>query len=333
VIAAAAAALAVFLVFQIRDDVRYALSPATFVDLGDARTVAAAASVPANRYVRLAGQADRESALILDTQGSWTFTQFFRVLGTGDRVFVKRAADPLPVELAERDVFTGRLVAFKDLSFQESIRKHFSASVSATHFFAPAALEAALAKGGTLTVADKLGQPVTLTGDDQLVIDSARPGVFQIELPGERYPDLEKARAAVAAKGAEVLGAEVTATRRRAVIARFPEASREVAQAALHDLDRRVLITPARTTTRVRVADLRASSEGLVARTQQGELALPRAQIETVRAVSPVRIPEGAWLLLEGERPRDHLRSVVIAVLLVGFALFNLLALRRRKLA
>ena len=43
-----------------------------------------------NRYVRVAGTPDRESALELDTKGSWVFSQLFRVLGTGDRLFVHR---------------------------------------------------------------------------------------------------------------------------------------------------------------------------------------------------------------------------------------------------
>lgn len=332
-IAAAAILLAGFLVFQMRADVRYALSPTVAVDLGDARKLVAAGQVPANRYVRLSGLPDRESALILDTQGSWSFRQFFRLLGTGDRVFIKRAADPLPVDLAERDVFTGRLVPFQDLSFQESIRRHFSANVSATHFFEPAALEAALGKSGGVALVDRLGQSVSLAPDDRLAIDVGRPGDFRIELPGDRWNDLEKAKATVVQRGGQIVEATSTETKRRAVVARFPDERREAALTALSDLDRRVRITQATSTLQVRLGELRVGEAGLVARTPQGEVALPRDRIESVRAVAPVRIPEGAWLLVEGERPRDHLRAVVIAVLLVGFALFNALALRPRRRA
>jgi hypothetical protein len=330
-IAAAAVALAGFLIFQIRDDVKYALSPTVPIELGDVRSALASSGLPSNRYVRLAGHADRESALVLDAQGAWNFNQFFRLLGTDDRVFVERAPDPLPVELADHDAFTGRLVPFHDLSFQESIRRHFSAHVSATHFFAPAALEAVLGKGGPVALTDRLGQKVTLAPDDLLSIDTARAGDLRVELPGNRYPELARAKAAVAAQGGEVLSGETTDTRRQAVIARFPEAGRAAAMAALSDLDRSVRIEPARTTTRVRLADLRVSPEGLVARTPAGEITLPRAEIQTMRSISPVRIPDGAWLLTEGDRPRDHLRSVVIAIFLVGFAMFNLLALKPRR--
>jgi len=334
IIAAAAALLAGYLVFQIRSDVQYALSPATAIDLGDARQVATSRDVPANRYVRLAGRGDRESALILDTQGSWEMTQFFRLLGTEDRVFVKRAADPLPVELAEHDVFTGRLVPFRELSFQESIRRHFSSNVSATHFFAPAALEAALGQGKEVTLTDRAGQKVTLAPEDQLTIDSAPPAQVRIELPAERWPDLAKAKALVTERGGQVLSAETTVLMRQALVATFPDQRRDAALAALSDLDRRVRIGPARTTTRVRLSELRTSPDGLVAHPREGaEVVLPRAQIAAVRSFAPVRIPDGAWLLLEGDQPRDHLKSVLIAVLLVGFALVNLVALRPRRRA
>jgi hypothetical protein len=58
---------------------------------------------------------------------------------------------------------------------------------------------------------------------------------------------------------------------------------------------------------------------------------LPRADVVAVRTVAPVRIPDGAWLLIEGDHPRDHLRSVVVAILLLGFAAVNLVALRPRR--
>jgi hypothetical protein len=142
VLAVAAIALALFLGFKLRADLAYALSATTPLDLGDARDLAgrSSAALPVNRYVRLAGRADRESAVILDTQGSWQFRQLFRLLGTGNRFFVRRAPDPLPVELAEKDTFTGLLIRLEDLSFAPAIRRHFVAHVSATHFFAPRAL-------------------------------------------------------------------------------------------------------------------------------------------------------------------------------------------------
>jgi len=331
VLAAAAVVLAGFLIFQIRHDLGYAVSAASPRDLGDARALSHGGPVAGNRYVRVSGAADRESALILDTQGSWVFSQFFRLLGTEDRVFVKRAADPLPVELAERDIFTGRLVPFRDLSFQASIRRHFASQVSATHFLAPDALAAALGRGAPLTIVDRAGERITLESSDEFAIDSSRPGVWLIELPADRFPDPDKAAAAVKQAGGEVLSAEPSALPRMSVRARLPEGRRPAVLAALTDLDRRVRITPARATARVRLGDLKATSEGLLVHPNGSPdaFSLALADIQSVRTVAPVRIPDDAWLLVEGDRPRDHLTTVMIAVLLLGFALVNLLALRR----
>jgi hypothetical protein len=332
VLAAATVALAGFLAFQIRADVRYAVSPATPIDV-DARTLARASdgNVPVNRYVRLRGAPDRESALILTNRGSWKFTQFFRLLGSGDRAFVRRAPDPLPVELAERDVFTGRLLRFGDLSFAESIRRHLAAHVSATHFFSPAALAALLpAAGRTLGVPDLLGEEVALAPEDELAIDSSRPGDLRIELPADRFATADAARAAVAGLGAEVLSVETGPDKRQVVMARLAPARRDATLGALNDLDRRIHVGPARLTTRVRVGELRPTAEGLVVRNVEGaEVTLPRAEIQAVRTMAPVRIPGQAWLLVEDDRPRDHLHTVLIAVFLLAFIAVNLMAVRR----
>jgi hypothetical protein len=332
ILAAATVALAGFLIFQIRSDVRYALSSAAPVEI-DARSLARASpdNVPINRCVRLKGVPDRESALILSNRGSWKFTQFFRLLGTGNRAFVRRVPDPLPPQLAERDVFTGRLLRFADLSFWDSIRRHLVTHVSATHFFAPAILTGLLpAAGRTLTVPDLLGEEVALAPEDELAIDTAHPGDLRIELPGERFPGPEQARAAVVAQGGEVLSVAPGPEGRQVVTARLPPARRDAALTALADVDRRVHVAPARLTTRVRVGDLRPAPDGLLARDSRGtEVTLVRGEIQAVRTMAPLRIPAEAWLLVEDDRPRDHLHTLFISIFLLAFIAVNLMAVRR----
>jgi hypothetical protein len=332
ILAAATVALAIFLGLKIQSDVRYALSSQSPVAL-DARALARGSdgAVPANRFVRLSGAADRESALILSNRGSWKFTQFFRLLGTDNRVFVRRAPDPLPAELAERDVFTGRLLRFRDLSFAQSIRRHLATHVSATHFFTPAALEKVLpASGRTVDVADQLGETVSLAPEDELSIDTARAGDVRILLPGDRFPGEADARAAVTGRGGEVQSLHVGSDGSKIVVARLPAARRDAILDALVELDHRVRVGPARLTTRVRLAELRVGPEGLVARSSDGtSVTLARADILAVRTMAPVRIPGDAWLLIEDDRPRDHLPSVVIGVFLIAFIVVNVLAVRR----
>ncbi len=336
-IALGTAALACFLIFQLRSDLRYALSPGVAQDLGDARRLSTTKpeAWPVNRYVRLAGHADRESAVVLDTQGSWHFTQFFRLLGTNNRIFVRRTADPLPAELAAHDVFVGRLMRFSDLSFQEAIRRHFVGHVSATHFFAPADVRAALAQssGGSLALTDLLGDRVSLAANDELVIDMDRPGQMRIELLRERFSDQAKARAAVEQQGGQVIETPSDAVdpKRLALVVAFPPERRDQALQTLGERDRQLHIQPARTTHKVRVADLGATAEAMVVKSAGAESQVfPVAQIQGIGTLAAVQISDDALILFEGERPRDHLKSLIIAAFLLGFAVINLLALRRR---
>jgi hypothetical protein len=337
VIALATAALACFLVFQIKDDVRYALSPGAAQNLGDARAISTAKieTLPVNRYVILAGNADRESAVVLDTQGSWQFMQFFRLLGTNNRIFVRRAADPLPAQMVARDVFTGRLVRFSDLSFQAAIRSYFAGHVSATHLFAPAAVRAALAEasGGSLALTDLLGDRVVLAANDELVIDMDRPGQVLVAFPRERFPDQAAARAAVELQAGQVIEARSDAVDPKSLelVVTFPPERRDQALNALAEMDRRLHIRPAHTTHKARVADLGATAEAIVVRTAGAEPQfLPVAQMQGIGTLAAVQIPDDALILLEGERPREHVKTLVIVALLLGFAVVNLLALRRR---
>ena len=47
--------------------------------------------------------------------------------------------------------------------------------------------------------------------------------------------------------------------------------------------------------------------------------------------MAPVVIPEGAYLLTEGDMPREHLASVVIALVLLTFGIFNVAGLIRSR--
>jgi hypothetical protein len=335
-LAFAAAALAVFLVYQIHQDLFFALSSAGPTDLGDARAVAnlPLSKLPLNRMVRLAGTADRESGVIIDTAGSWKFTQFFRLLATRSRIFVRRVSDPLPVEQAEKDVFVGRLLPFRDLSFADAIRKHFSSRVTATHFFAAATVKekVAASSGGPLLMNDLLGEKVTVAPTDELSIDVARPADVQVDLPRKKLRDLAAARAAVEAHGATVLE-DVTRPgddKSFSLVITFAAEKRDQDMSAISDLDPLVRYRPVRTTYTVKAGDLSAGKEGLLVKVGNESKELSLTQILAIRTVAAVQIPDDALILLEGDRPAEHYKTIVIAVFLLGFAVLNLLALRSR---
>jgi len=335
-IALAATALAAFLIYQIHDDLLFAISHSDARDIGDARTLASTPfdKLPINQHVRLSGMADRESGVVIDTAGSWQFTQFFRLLGTRSRVFVSRVPDPIPVEQAERDVFVGRLVRFRDLSFADAIRKHFANRVSATHFFAPSVVRdrVAATNGGPVVLSDMLGEQVSLAPTDELSIDVARPADMAVELPRTKYPDPAAARTAVEQVGGKILDEVVKSSDSKsiALALTFPEEKRDLGMHALSELDEHVRFRPVRKTHAVPIARLAAGKDGLRVQEAGESNELPLSQILAISTQATVQIPDDALLLREGERPRDHLKVLIVAAFLLGFAVVNLLAMRAR---
>ncbi len=337
IVAIAAAGLAMFLLYQLHGNLLYALSHTRARDLGDARGVAAMPldKLPINRYVRITGMADRESGVIIDTAGSWHFSQFFRLLGTHSRIFVSRVADPLPVEQAERDVFVGRLLRFRDLSYQAAIRKYFANRITATHFFAPTSVRdrVAVTGGGPVVLADMLGDKVSLAPNDEIAIDVARPAQVEVDLPRAKYPTAAAARAAVEQQGAKVLDQAGRGgdAKTLALVVTFPDGKRDQVMNAISNLDTRIRFLPVRVTHEVRVADLASDKDGLVLKSRAAApQVLPLDRILDVRTQAAVQIPDDALLLREGERPSDCYKDLVVAIFLLAFAAINLLALRVR---
>ncbi len=358
VVAVAGALLAFFLVFHIRHDLRYALSSGEPLDLGRASAVfghSQAANGLENRYVRVAGLPDRESALQIDTKGSWVFSQLFRMLGTGDRLFLHRRESPLPAALAESDVFEGRLIRVDDLSFAASIRSYFSTHVAATHFFAPDALARALAgrrPGAPLSLVDTSGDTVALDERETIAIDIAEPEQVRIGLPRDKFVTEDAARAALTSRGGEVvrtLGAikakagaaapesgPLSSTpeppQRWTFVVKFPPAAGQAALDAIGNLAQNVEIRDARQTVEVKLEDVLPSgvADGLVIRPGQGApRTLAPAELAAIHTMAPVVIPGDAYLLVEGDRPREHAPTVLVALILVMFGGVNLVGLFR----
>ena len=357
----AGAALAFFLVFYGLRDLRYALSSGQPLELGAAAAVFnndKATADLANRYVRVAGIPDRESALELDTKGSWVFSQLFRVLGTGDRLFVHRMENPLPAARAEADVFEGRLIRIDELPYAQAIRGYFAKHVTATHHFAVDTTLATLAAltgrapAAPLSIVDRGGDKVALAADEALAIEVVKPDEVQIGLPNGRFATEDAARAAITSRGGEVVtarGLVKTASpssagassllasapeppSRWTFVVRFPAARRGAALDELGDIDRTVEIRDAREIIATRVSQLAASDGALVIRAPGGgEHRVAAANVAAVHTIAPVVIPDGAYLLIEGDRPRDHVASVIISLVLMTFGVFNVVALVRNR--
>ena len=308
-----------------------------------------------NRYVRVAGTPDRESALELDTKGSWVFSQLFRVLGTGDRLFVHRLENPLPADRAEADVFEGRLMRIDDLAYADAIRSYFARHVTATHYFETDAVIKALAGrtgAGPLAVVDRGGDRATLSVEEPLAIEVSKPDEVQIGLPRLRFATEDAARAAIVERGGEVVTAKglvkapaqqgagaatllasaAEPPARWTFVVRFPAARRQSALDQLGDIDRTVEIRDARETIATHVGELSGDNGAIVVRAPGApERRLAAADVAAVHTIAPVVIPADAYLLVEGDRPRDHLSSILIALALLTFGAFNIVALVRNR--
>jgi hypothetical protein len=354
----AGALLAFFLVFYGWRDLRYALSSGDPLELGNAALVfnndKATAGLE-NRYVRVAGTPDRESALELDTKGSWVFSQLFRVLGTGDRLFVHRLQNPLPADRAEADVFEGRLIRIDDLPYADAIRGYFAKHVVATHYFAAdVALKAlaARAPGAPLSIVDRGGDKASLAADEALAIEVALPDQVQVGLPRSRFPSDVEAREAITSRGGDVtlekglvkapappsagagnlLATAPEPPSRWTYVVRFPAARRQAALDELGDLDRTVEIRDARETIATHANELTIEDGALVVRAPGAlERRYQPGDIAAVHTMAPVVIPADAYLLVEGDRPRAHTSSILIALVLVVFGVFNIVALVRNR--
>jgi hypothetical protein len=283
------------------------------------------------------------------------FSQLFRVLGTGDRLFVHRLENPLPAERAEADVFEGRLIRIDDLPYADAIRTYFARHVTATRYFAPDAFVRALADrpgGSPLAIVDRGGDRASLAAEETLAIEVARPDEVQIGLPQARFATEDAARAALTTRGGEVVAAKglVKAPApqgagasnllasapeppaRWTFVVKFPAARRQAALDELGDIDRSVEIRDARETIATHTAELSADGGALVVRAPgAAERHLAAADVAAVHTMAPVVIPGDAYLLVEGDRPRDHLSSILIALVLITFGAFNIVALVRNR--
>lgn len=334
-LAVAAALLALFLVVKMRRDLTFFLSSPAPADLGDARALVASPRGPAvlaeglNRVVRVHGTPDRESALEVDTQGSWTFTELFRLLGTQSRIFVHRRESPLPGFRAESDVFEGRLVRFSDLPFEDAIRSYFANHVSATHFFRPDDLRRVVAAGvgAAVTLPDLAGDAVTLGPNDILAFELVRPGEVEVGLPAKRYPSAEAARAALVAHGAQVLRPGRAVPGRQNWVVAVTPATRDRLMNDLAAIDYESDLRDVRETVKARLADVGVTAGTLTVR--DGAAARPLEGLDSIRMLATVQIPADAYLIVEAETPRDHLADAAIAVVLIAFASVNLVGLAR----
>jgi hypothetical protein len=353
-LALGAAVLALFLVVKTRSDLAFFLSSPRPADLGDARALMAnergrvVLADGVNHVIRVRGTPDRESALEVDTKGSWTFTELSRLLGTQSRIFVHRRENPLPGFRAEADVFEGRLLRFSDLPFEDAIRSYFAGHVGATHFFKPDDIHRIVAAGVSPAVSlpDLAGDTVVLGPNDILAFELVRPGEVEVGLPVGRFANPEVARAAVVARGAEVLRPGRATQDRQTWIVAVPADKRDRLMDDLGAIDYQSDLREVRETVKARLADVTVEGSALAVRaTDSVDPAAPGgtkgaggggktralAGLATIRTLGTVQVPADAYLIVEAELPREHFSDAAIAVVLIAFASVNLVGMAKSR--
>lgn len=192
-VAIAVLLVSLLLLYRLRADLRYALQPAEPRSLGAATSLINGGQPGAalDGFVSLSGVPDHRNALAFDPKGGRPRQHVFRMLGTASRLFVTAPASPQP---PYRDQYSGRLRRFDDLSFAEAVRSAWSATqvlraldVSKLRALPSGALPV------PLSTVDRAGEALSVTGQQDLLIDVLFPDDVRVLLSKEKVPSLPDA--------------------------------------------------------------------------------------------------------------------------------------------
>ncbi len=318
-LAAAVIALAAVIGWHLRDDVRYAFAARTPAELGDARSLAArGVALADDRYVTVGGQPERRYALYVEPKGERSRQTIFRILGARPQLFVRAGETSERGDLAER--WTGRLRRFDAVPWAASLRKYY-AGVEVTRYLDLSALQASLS-GGTNELRDRMGEPLTLTPEQKLVVDVDYPGELKVYLSKDKFPsaadalhELDRLQLAPRPNGETKDEFEF--------VVPMPEARKNE---IVGKLSARELVFQPREerypTTRARLA-LDGATLHLGRADSDARVDVPWARVKAVGAPAPVDIGPDAYVLLEGEAPSQLWWAPLVLALLVAFAAFN----------
>ena len=121
-------------------DLRYALGPATPVELGDARKLDDQ-RLADNTFVACSGLPDYRNALLFEPKGDNYRRAFYRLLGPGSRFWVRAEQTSTRGDLSDRVV--GRLRRFAALPYAAQVREYYATRVKMTRRNQVAAADAA----------------------------------------------------------------------------------------------------------------------------------------------------------------------------------------------
>jgi len=314
-VAAVVIALACVIGWHLRDDVRYAFSSRTPSDLGDARSLSArGATLDDNRYVTVSGQAERRYALYLEPKGVRARQTVFRVLGAPHGLFVVGVDSADRVDPTER--WSGRLRRFDAMPYAPSLRHYYGTETEVTRYLDLGALKAQLS-GGTGELRDRMGEPLAVRPDQNIVVDVEYPGELKVYLSKDKFPSLADAHHELDRMGLVPSPGEETKDE-FAFVVPMPDARKNEIVGKLSEKE--LAFQPREERFTIKRGELRLDGDSL----QIGPRAkAPWAQVKAVGVPSPVEIGPDAFILVEGETPSQFWWAPLILALLAAFAAFN----------
>jgi len=363
VVAAAVLAVSMLLLYKMRADISYALLPEQPVALGGAEAVAAGKLVgQGDKFVQLTGLPDHRNSVAYDPKGGRGRVQVFRLLGSASKLLVARKVT-LSAELSSS--FVGRLRPISDVWFAEPLRAYFQQ----TQVLRAIDLEKlkALPAGKLalpLATMDRSGQVLTVNKEQELLIDVLFDDDVRVLLSKEKFPSEQDARYEVERIGLPhgpgietrdgfgyVLRLPPNGPERQRLLAqidslgiwlwhrietyRVPSALLTVSASGLEipgpdSLQQPVRyrsVAPTAPAPTVPVAPS-VDSELLLAVREPTTL-LTWNEVQAAQVSEPLTIPDDAFVLFDGEQPRQLQWVRPVAALLVLFILLNLYYLIR----
>jgi hypothetical protein len=324
ILAAAVILISGYLLFHLRYDLAYALRSRTPNVIADVRSYfRAPATIKDHTYVSVRAVPDRATAVMLDAKGKDEFIPFERVMGTGSRLLVAQRRGLRPVGDVYDDVYAGRLMRLRDVSYADTVRDHYAKRAAATQFFKVADVCARLGQVPTRLPALS-GDEVALAAERVIGFDVTFRGDYVVTLPRERFPNEADGRGTLEQLGAEVKEFAETKTELK-FVARVADDRRDPLMEQLRKLDGRSDVQLRRAGFQAPWGRLAAGGEGLLLPAAPGHA--PCDWATSFKTVEKLNIPADAFVLVEGERPQDLWYVPVFGVLLLLFIGWNALAL------
>jgi hypothetical protein len=324
ILAAAVILISGYLLFHLRHDLAYSLRSRTPTPITDVRaTFREGAAVQDDTYVNARAVPDRATAVMLDAKGKDEFIPFVRVMGTGSRLLVAQRRGLRPVGDVYDDVYAGRLMRLRDVSYAETVREYYAKRIAATQFFPVGDVCGRLGQVPTKLVAIS-GDEVTFDAARVIGFDVTFRGDYVVTLPRERFPNEADGRGTLEQAGAEIKEAAETKTELRFVV-QVPDERRDALMEQLRKLDVRSDVQLRKSTYQAPWGQLAAGDGALKLPAAPGQV--PCAWATSFKTFDQLHIPAGAFVLVESERPQDLWYVPVFAVFLILFIAWNALAL------